>query len=133
MTVMVFTFVLMLGNALKEVLPLLVSGQVSFWTVLKAIGLLIPWIWVFALPMGMLTATLLIFGRFSADQELTAARASGLSLLSLISPILLLSLLLCGISAMVNMEIGPRSREAYTRLLSRIKYDLASLQFPEGQ
>lgn len=133
MTVGVFTAVLLLGNVLKEILPFLISGQVRFGVFAEAVGLLVPFVWVFALPMGMLTATLLIFGRFSADQELTAVRASGISLLSITSPILLLSLALCALSAWVNMDVGPRCRIAYTGMIARIRAELLGVYLPEGR
>lgn len=133
MTMAVFTFVFLLGNVLNEILRLMVKQQVPLRVVLEAMGLLVPFVLIFALPMALLSATLLVFGRFSADQELTAARAGGISLISLIAPILLLSLMLCGVSAYVNLQFGPSSRVAYKDLLFSMGAKLVSTQLPERQ
>ena len=133
MAALVFTFILMLGNVLKDVLALLVSGAVTVPVILEAVGLLIPYVWAFALPMALLTATVLVFGRFSADLELTAARASGVSLISLTIPILLLSLVLCALCALVNLEIAPMCWNGYKNLIHRVNVKSLSALFPEGR
>ena len=115
-TVAVFTFILLLGNVLKDVLDLLASGRATPSIVMRAILLLIPFAVAFALPIGMLTASLLVFGRLSADGEITAIRSGGISLVAAAAPVVGLSVLLSGVCGWFNGYVAPASRVAFKQL-----------------
>ncbi len=133
MTVIVFTFVLVLANVLTDIMKLLLSGHTSLASIAEAFALLFPWVLVYALPMAMLAAALLVFGRLSADNELTAVRSSGISLVSFITPVLVLSVLLCLLSAWINLDLAPRCRVAQKQLMDQMMVNTAAEMVPEGR
>ena len=54
----------------------------------ELLWLLVPYAFSFAMPLGVLIGILLTMGRLSANQELTALKAAGISLYSIAAPVL---------------------------------------------
>lgn len=112
-SVALFTFVLMLGNALKDLLGPALAGQLDALTLLRLLALLVPFAVSYALPMGILTGVLLVLGCMSSDREITAIRASGVSVAGISAPIFFFALLGVALSLAVNFQFMPRARIAF--------------------
>jgi len=82
----VFTFVLLLARLLK-LIELVVNRGIPFTTVARVFLYLLPAFLEVTVPMAMLLAILVAFGRLSADSEITALRSSGVSLYQLMPPV----------------------------------------------
>jgi len=120
--VAMFGFVLMAGNTLKELLGPALSGQLPLETLVHLLGLMVPVVVSYALPMGMLSGILLVLGRMSSDREITALRSSGLSVAWLSTPILFLALLGVALSVAINFQFMPVAKVAYeTELRSTVR------------
>lgn len=131
-SVALFAFVLMLGNAIRDLLGYLLRGQLSLQTAGELILLLLPFVVSYALPMGILTGVLLVLGRISADSEVTAMRANGISLLRVARPVLFLGLLGCATTLYVNFESMPWARVEYDRRLTEyVRADPARFIVPQ--
>lgn len=113
-----FIFVLLVGNVLREVAGLVAGGKLDIITFFKLIGLLIPYVASYALPLGMLTGTLIALGRLSSQQEIVAMKAAGISLYQIASPVFLISFIGMVLGVVVNLHYAPQSRLASKLLMA---------------
>lgn len=113
-----FIFVLLVGNALKDVAELVVAGKLDFLVFVKVLGLLIPYVASFALPLGMLTGTLIALGRLSSQREITAMKSAGLSLYQIAAPVFLIAFVGMIAAVLVNQHYAPQSRIERKALLA---------------
>lgn len=116
--VALFAFVLITGTAIKDIIRRLVDGVFSLSVAVELIGLLVPFVLTYALPMGMLTAVLLVLGRISAQNEITAMRTAGLGLTRIAAPILLLAVGGVALCLVINFTFAPRAKTQYRQLLA---------------
>ena len=114
-----FIFVLLMGNAIRDVAELVAAGKLGPMIFLQLMGLLIPYVAAYALPLGMLTGTLMAIGRLASQQrEITAMKAAGVSLYRIATPVFLVSFVGMVLGVLVNLHYAPQSRMAYKQLMA---------------
>ncbi len=116
--VLLFVFVLLTGNAMRDIAGMLADGRISFALFFQLLVLLVPYAVSFAMPLGVLIGILVLVGRLSANRELTALKASGVSLWSVAAPILLFSLMATMLAVWINAWYAPSARASYRDSLS---------------
>jgi lipopolysaccharide export LptBFGC system permease protein LptF len=115
--VMVLGVVLVLGNLFQKIQPLLVDQKAPLGLVLRFVINVLPVSLMYTIPWGFLSAVLLVFGRLSADQEITSFRVAGLSLFRLSIPVFVIGALLSLASLWLNINVIPHSKATVVQLL----------------
>jgi len=80
-----------------------------FWGLLSWLALQFPAAVVQTLPIALLLAVLLSFGRLAATNELLAVQAGGVALRRLSAPMLVLGLFAVGFALSMNQWVLPRT------------------------
>jgi len=112
----IIVFILFINFFLRAVDRFLGKG-LDLFTILEYLFLNLAWIVALAVPMAVLIATLMAFGRLSEDNEINALRASGISFLTILRPALFFGTGVCLLLIFFNTKILPEMN-FHARLLA---------------
>lgn len=119
LSIIIFTFVLVVGNLIK-LADLIITKGVDIVSVARLFFYLLPYLLSYTIPMAMLNACLLAFGRLAGDNEIIAMRATGIKTLRLSVPVIIASLILSTALIPLNDKLIPRARYISRSILKEI-------------
>src|SRR5687767_13603942 len=124
---LVFTFIFIIPVMMDYAEPLVAKG-VSAEIVAALMVRLVPQALALTLPMSLLLALLVAFGRLSADREFVAMQACGISLLRLLRPVGLIAVTAWMAATYVLIFAVPDANQAFRQIV----FDVTS-QRAEGE
>lgn len=113
----VLSFVMVLVGNLRKIADLVINKGVDIFSVSKLFLFMMPSLVKYTLPISGLAAVLLSLGRLSSDNEIVTIRASGVSLASLILPLLIVGLILSLVLVVFNDRLIPYAHYASRKTL----------------
>lgn len=128
---MVLTAVLFLDKILF-LTEMIINKNVSIINVLKMLVYISPAFLVITIPMGVLVGTLITFSHFSADSEIVAMKATGVSFLRMLRPVLFLSLGAYFFTNIIMIYALPWGNQSFRDLVFKILKSSAGYEINEG-
>ena len=122
-----FTFILLIARIMKLV-EMIVNRGVPALDVLRVFAYILPAFLEVTVPMALLLAVLLACGRLSADSEITAMKAAGLSLYQIAAPIAAFA----GIVFLLSLFLSLYARPWGNSALKTAIFDLARTRATVG-
>jgi lipopolysaccharide export system permease protein len=110
----------------------LTGKGLSAAVIAELITLNLAWMLVLAVPMGVLVATLMAFGGLASANEITAMRASGVSLYRMIAPVIAASVIVCLLLVYFNNNVLPDANHRTKVLTNDISHKKPTLTLVPG-
>lgn len=111
---------LLLLNQVAKQFGNLVGKGLSWGVIGEFFLLTLPFIVAMTLPMAVLVAVLYAFSRLSAENEVTAMRASGVSMIRFVQPVLVAGIILALANLLFNDQVLPRANHRLRSLQTDI-------------
>jgi len=125
-----FTSLMFAGREFFKITELLAEFHAPVLTAAKLVALHIPSLVVITLPMAMLLSALLGFGRLSSDSETVALFASGISLYRISVPVIVMSIIVTGLSFVLNEVVAPTTNSRHERIFRELTKEQLSSDKP---
>lgn len=109
-----------------------IDKNLSIWVAVELIGLNLAWMLALSIPMAVLVATLMAFGRMSSDFEIVAMKASGIHFLRVLLPLFLLGTLIMTGMVFFNDRVLPDLNKRARQLWGDIAAMRPTLVFRSG-
>ena len=113
------TLMLSLGGGVRNLLKGEGLGAVE---VIQVLSFVVPGAFTLSLPVAGLFSAAMAYGRFAADNELTACRAGGINVHVLLLPVLALSLVIAGITFWFSNYVIPGYVKNLNQLVGKNVY-----------
>ena len=121
-----------LGRGIIQMADFVFNKSVDIRLIAQLFLYSLPFMLIFIIPIAVLIATLMTFRRLSTDNELTAMRASGISLSRIVTPLFVLVFILSLVSLILSDRIASASHYNYRLLLARIGIENPAAALEEG-
>ncbi len=125
------TFLLLI-DFVPKIIDLVIDKNISIMVVFELIGLNLAWMLALSVPMSVLVATLMAFGRMSSDFEITALKSSGVNVIELLKPVLFGGILVSVGMVLFNDKILPDLNKQARHLHGDISAMRPTLSFKSG-